>query len=119
MLDALSQDLPSRTWMTNIDFSLAAAPATIKVAGQSYNNEDISDYVDKLTESIYFSEVKLEDVTAMKLESKIDVKGFHIVALPKGEFGAPKRNAAQAGTPGSPVSPVSNSATTPPVGAPK
>ena len=85
-LDAVGQSLPVKTWLTGVTFSSVNSPAQIKVSGHALSNEDISDFVDKLSESIYFGDVKLEEVSTGK-HLTTDVRVFSVVGNPKGNFG--------------------------------
>jgi len=83
VLDAVGQSLPSRVWISGLDFNLSSQAPTVSLTGISYSNEDISDLVDKLSESIYVMDVSLEDVSPSRFEDKVDVKTFQIVTKPK------------------------------------
>lgn len=94
VLDAIGQSLPKRTWLSEIDFKSGKDQPTVRLQGQSYSNEDLSDFVDKLSESVYFSEIKLDEMSAGKFAGSVDVRQFKITAKPK--FRAVNRAAAQA-----------------------
>jgi len=83
VFDAIGQNLPRRAWILDLDFAATPAVQKLMLSGQSFGNEDISDYLDKLTESIYFSDVKLEDVGQAKIDGNVDVRTFRISAKPK------------------------------------
>ena len=118
VLDAIGQSLPQRVWLGNIDVTLSGQPM-ISLTGKSFSGEEISDFVDKLGESIYLGDVSLDGVTSQK-EADIsgDVKAFQIVAVPKGIPIAASRTptAASNGGPGAPlaVAPVAVATPKPP-----
>lgn len=89
ILDAVGQSLPSRTWLLSMDLILSGEPS-FSLAGASYSNEEISDLVEKLSESIYFNDVVLNDVVS-RMENKIEVKSFSINAKPKHNKAAEQR----------------------------
>ena len=82
VLDAVGQSLPQRSWLNSIEFTLSPNPK-VSVTGRSYSNEEISDFVDKVAESIHLSEVSLDSVASGKSEDGIDVKLFDLHATPK------------------------------------
>ena len=82
VLDALGQSLPERTWISKLELELDPTKPKLKVNGVSYSNEEISDFVDKLSESVYFNEVVLDEVNP-KQDGKIDVRAFSLHAKPK------------------------------------
>lgn len=82
-LDAVGQDLPRRAWVSDLEFTATPSSQRIALLGQAFSNEDISDFLDKLTESIYFTDVKLEDVGQGKGEGGVDIRTFRITAKPK------------------------------------
>lgn len=108
VLDAVGQSLPRRTWLTELEFKVGAAIQSIRLNGQSYSNEDISDFMDKLSESVYFAEVKLEDVGTSRLGNNIDVRQFKITARPKVRVPA---GSAGSGSPASSGGPTVSSGT--------
>lgn len=84
VLDTLGQNLPSRAWIRKLDFSLTGEKKGLVLSGLAYSNEEISDFMDALNESIYFSTVTLQDVTTVSVgASNIAVKKFDILAEPK------------------------------------
>lgn len=82
VLDTLGQSLPLRSWVQSIEYSLKERPSSITLVGSAYSNEDISDFIDKLAESIYFSTVELETVTTGD-EKGISVKNFTVRVVAK------------------------------------
>lgn len=85
VLDSIGQSLPARSWLHTVDFKTYPKPE-VSLAGNAYANEDISDYVDRLSESIHLSDVSLENVTVTKLEKDVEVKTFEVKAVPRGVF---------------------------------
>jgi Tfp pilus assembly protein PilN len=83
VLDAVGQSLPHRVWISALEFNLSSQNPTVSISGTSYSNEEISDLVDKLTESIYVMDVSLDDVSPSRYEDKVEVKTFNIMAKPK------------------------------------
>jgi len=81
VLDTIGQSLPSRTWLSSIDLILGEQQ-TVTVVGQSYSNEEVSDFVDNLSKSIYLTSVNLEEVTTRSVD-KIDYRGFQITMKSK------------------------------------
>jgi Tfp pilus assembly protein PilN len=112
VLDAIGQSLPARAWLVDIDLKITDLGATLLVDGRSYSNEDISDYVDRLSESSVLESVELEAVAAERGDGQgnAEVKGFKLVVKPKGfakkapePAAAASTNAAAKGTaPGAP-----------------
>jgi Tfp pilus assembly protein PilN len=81
VLDSIAQSLPNRVWLTGIEFSLEG---TIQLAGAALSNDDISDYMDRLSESVHLSDVTLIDVAATR-DNRTDLKTFSISARPKSQ----------------------------------
>lgn len=79
VLDAVGQYLPKRTWINTIDLVLGDAGGSIQLSGSSYSNEDIAEYIDRLSDSVYLKDVSLEDVST-RVEDKIEVRGFQASA---------------------------------------
>lgn len=82
VLDALGQSLSRRTWLKEIEIRFGGAE-TVKVKGQSYANEEISDYVDKLAESVYLTDVTLTNVATSRAPDSLDFRLFEITARAK------------------------------------
>lgn len=79
ILDTIGQSLPRRAWLRRVVFKQEPVTApTVEIEGSSFSNEEISTYVDRLSESVYLSQVGLNLVTPGKHENKIDVKQFKI-----------------------------------------
>lgn len=97
VLDTLGQSLPARTWLQTVDLSLAEAGA-LNIAGNSFSNEEISDFLDKLNASVYLGDVVLEDVGS-RVENNVELRGFTISAKPKGNL-LPGSSLGSAPTPG-------------------
>lgn len=85
VLDAVGQSLPARTWLTDLEVNLGAKPQ-VTIKGKSYSNEEVSDFSDKLSESIHLSDVILGGVTTANNEDGIELKSFEINAMPKGIY---------------------------------
>ena len=80
VLDAVGQSLPKTTWLENIDVKFDEN--SVKMTGLAFRNEQVSDLVDKLSESIYLEDVKLQTVRTKKLRD-VEVKTFEITANPR------------------------------------
>ncbi|MEZ4752151.1 MAG: PilN domain-containing protein [Bdellovibrionota bacterium] len=78
VLDAIGQSLPKKAWLEEIRVKFTARDLTLK--GLAYTNEQISDYMDKLSESVYLNEVKLVEVTTRRLSNNVDVRNFEVGA---------------------------------------
>lgn len=129
VLDAIGQSLPARVWLNSVAFSGSRNDLVVTLKGYAYANEEISDFVDKLGESVYLSEVGLDDVTATQIQdTTTEGRQFQVVVKPKGKFmvdgdGASTANAAAPGataggapaTGAIPGTPVATAPTGPPV----
>lgn len=82
LLDALGQSLPNRAWLSKIDLK-NGNPPTLMFTGSAFSNEDITDFSDKLTASVYLDKVTLEEVISKSAEKGDDAKSFTISAEPK------------------------------------
>lgn len=116
VLDAIGQALPSRTWLGSIDFDMKTANAVVNLSGEALSNEDVSDYVDKLLESVHLRDVTLETVGSQKSQSaagNVDVRSFKLTVVPKiARVPVPssaKADASPGASPRTPASPASNS----------
>lgn len=124
ILDAVGQNLPPRTWVQNMEMVLKGPAPQLNIAASSMSNEEISDFVDKLSESVYFNDVTLQEVTNAK-EATIDVKKFTLVAHPKlrnlASNAAPTATPANSALPntGAPADPNAAAGATPAPPAPK
>lgn len=83
VLDAVSVSLPARTWLKSMELT-TGKDAQLKLSGLSFTNEEISDFADKLSESIYLANVVLEEVTPGALSADEQTRIFSLRALPKG-----------------------------------
>lgn len=83
--DAIGQSLPDKAWLSNVELKVNPTPS-ISISGSAYSNEEISDYVDKLAESIQLKDVSLESVTSTRSEKDLEVKQFVVSALPSGQL---------------------------------
>lgn len=84
ILDAVGQSLPQKVWLSSVELSMSSAKPVLQMVGQSYSNEEISDYVDKLGESIFISDVMLGDISTQYTPDNFALKDFYISAKPKG-----------------------------------
>lgn len=82
VLDTLGQHLPKKTWINNVDLFLSEADGTLSVTGSSYSNEEIAEYVEGLTNSVYLREVSLDDVST-RIEEKVEIRSFQLTAKTK------------------------------------
>ncbi len=77
-LDAVAQNLPEGAWLEAIVFDgLDKTGEKVNLAGRAINNEDISDYIDRLSQSSYLRAVKLNSVEAGQNTGQ-DVRVFSI-----------------------------------------
>ena len=83
VLDALGQSLPRRRWLTDVDLDIGSKDI-LSLKGKAYSNEDIADFSDKLSESIYLSDVVLVEVNEAQIQDKVQLKSFEMTAVPKG-----------------------------------
>lgn len=77
LMDAIGQSLPKRVWIGNVKMVTSGEAGDIALQGQALSNEDISDFVDKLQDSVHFESVKLLGVTPTKVGG-VTTKGFSI-----------------------------------------
>ena len=98
VLDAVGQSLPAGTWLRQMDFKSEPSGAVISLDGVSLSNEEISDFIDKLSESVYFQDVTLKDVLNVQLDG-IDARSFRAVAHPKARSLAAETSPAVPGAP--------------------
>jgi Tfp pilus assembly protein PilN len=83
LLDAIGQGIPGRAWLTRLDLKNGSQPS-IQFAGGAYSNEDVTDFSDKLSASVYLEKVTLEEVSATKTSGKgEDTRNFSFRAVPK------------------------------------
>ena len=82
VMDAVGQALPKRAWLETLELNVAEKPQ-VTLNGSTISNDDVSDFVDKLTESIHLSDVVLENMSAKQHENA-DARTFQITAVPKG-----------------------------------
>jgi Tfp pilus assembly protein PilN len=81
-LDAVGQSLPVGAWLNQI--TLAAEPEpSLQFTGSAYSSEDVTDFAEKLSNSIYFQNVELKEVTGERAAGKEDIKNFSFSAVPK------------------------------------
>lgn len=94
VLDAVGQSLPTKTWLTSIDFDAKPARPVITLQGQALSNDEVADYLDKLGESVYMNDVVLDSLNFGKgsgIMANIDLKTFQISLYPKGLTSATPR----------------------------
>ena len=77
LMDAIGQSLPKRVWLASMRMNTQGEIGSISLQGQALSNEDISDFVDKLQDSVHFDSVKLLGVTPSSLGS-VNTKEFTI-----------------------------------------
>lgn len=81
-LDALGQALPAGAWLNQINLTAEPEP-NLQLAGSTYSSEDVTDFAEKLANSIYFQNVELKEVSEQRTSGKEDTKSFVFVAVPK------------------------------------
>lgn len=109
VLDAVGQSLPTKAWLTSVDFDAKPARPVITLLGQSITNEEVADYLDKLSESVYLNEAVLDSVSFTKGSGTLansDIKTFQISLFPKGLASATQRAIAKAPTPAAVATPA-------------
>jgi len=85
VLDGIGQALPQKVWISTIEFDNRKDSSVATLAGSAITNEDVSDFVDKLSESIHLEEVSLDSVATTKAgNSSTEWRSFNITAVPKG-----------------------------------
>jgi Tfp pilus assembly protein PilN len=82
ILDTIGQSLPSSVWVDGIELNLKKENPSLTLKGRGSSNEDVSDFVEKLSESVHLSEVNLDDV-AEEVADKVDQRAFAITARPR------------------------------------
>jgi len=82
-LDALGQSLPAGAWLTQINLSAEPEPS-LQISGSAYTSEDVTDFAERLTNSIYFQDVELKEVVGVPAAGKKeDIRTFSFSAVPK------------------------------------
>ncbi len=77
-LDSVSQSLPEAVWIESLSFEGSdGAAKKLSVRGRSLSNEDISDYVDRLSQSSYLKNVRINGVEAGQMLGQ-DIKSFNL-----------------------------------------
>jgi len=103
VLDAVGQSIPQKAWLTGLSFDFKPDQTQVVFQGTAYSNEDISDFVDKLSESIYLQEVRLNEVTPAR-NGQLNLKHFSMLAIPKARFpGMVARKDKDSGRPTAPA----------------
>lgn len=82
VLDALGQGLPKRVWLSNIHFGMNGDRSNIDVSGRALSSEDISDFVDKLGDSVHMDTVSLGAVASQSFD-RVVIKTFSLKILSK------------------------------------
>ena len=83
VLDVVGQLLPERVWVSRLEFNLNPTPS-LQISGKSLSNSDVSDYVSKLTSSVYFEKVNLDSLSTQREGEKLaSTKEFFVYAVPK------------------------------------
>jgi Tfp pilus assembly protein PilN len=83
ILDAVGQSLPPKVWLMGVELSMSTK-SVLQMTGQSFSNEEISDFIDKLSESIFISDVMLGDISTQYSADNFSLKDFYVSARPKG-----------------------------------
>jgi Tfp pilus assembly protein PilN len=87
-LDAVSQALPESCWLDSVTFDGSdKATEKLNLAGKSISNEDISDYIDRLSQSSYLRAVRLNSVEPGQAGGQ-DVRIYSIDLESMGQNGA-------------------------------
>ncbi|MFM8270289.1 MAG: PilN domain-containing protein, partial [Pseudomonadota bacterium] len=81
-LDAVGQSLPSSAWLNQIVLSAEPEPS-LKLTGLARSSEDITDFSEKLANSIYFQNVELKEVVVSGGTETDGVRTFTLTAVPK------------------------------------
>jgi Tfp pilus assembly protein PilN len=81
-LDAIGQSLPAGAWLNQITLTAEPEPS-LQFSGSSYSSDDVTDFAEKLGNSIYFQNVELKEVSGEKSAGKEDIKNFSFTAFPK------------------------------------
>ncbi len=76
-MDAVTQSLPEGVWLETIGFDAHAGTEKITLAGKALSNEDISDFVDRLSQSSHLRNVRI-NVVESAVSAKTDVRSFTI-----------------------------------------
>lgn len=74
-MDAVTQAMPEGVWLESVNFDASDKMEKITVAGKALSNEDISDFVDRLAQSSYLKNVRI-NVVESALASSTEVRTF-------------------------------------------
>lgn len=83
ILDAVGQSLPPGVWLNQLELNASPEPSLI-FSGSAFTNEEVTDYSEKLSTSIYVEKIELKDLSGSKNEKGEDIKVFSFSAIPKG-----------------------------------
>ena len=83
VLDAIGQSLPQRAWLSEVDFN--AKESKVVLVGNALSNDEVSDFMDKLSDSVFLSDIRLEDMATSTSSSLngAELRTFRITAKPK------------------------------------
>lgn len=100
LLDAIGQSVPSHAWLTDLELVSNPEPG-LSLSGSSWTNDEVSDFSDRLSASVYLEKVSLEEINSVRGAAQEDTKSFVIKAVPKGfkKLSTEERKTASA-TPG-------------------
>lgn len=87
IMDVISQSLPRGVWLTAARLAVTSSTGTLSVDAKAFTADDISDYVDKLSESVYLQGVKLKGVKEGRIEGDIKINDFSLEIVPKFSLG--------------------------------
>jgi len=99
LLDAIGQSVPAHAWLTSLELTAYPEPS-LSLSGSSWTNDEVSDFSDRLSASIYLEKVSLEEINSVKGQASEETKSFLIKAVPKGfkKSSAEERKTASAST---------------------
>lgn len=61
VLDALSQSIPEGAWLSEVNFQFGESPSLV-FSGEAYSSDDVTQLADKLSASIYLTNLKLNEM---------------------------------------------------------
>jgi len=96
VLDALGQSLPPGVWLSQVELNALPEP-TLVFSGSAFTNEEVTDFSEKLSASIYLEKIDLKDLIGSKNEKGEDIKTFSFSATPKGFGGKQNQSRETAG----------------------
>ncbi len=74
-MDAVTQAMPEGVWLETVNFEGVDKVEKISVAGKALSNEDISDFVDRLAQSSYLRNVRINLVESA-FASTTEIRSF-------------------------------------------